>query len=230
MPRAAPRPRPATTVAAPMRTSPVPKTPGRPVAKVTASAARRRCLVAPTPSAPRDSQSSSGPWPMASSTRSHSMMNSVPATRLRAAPSGGVRRAQRHALELDARDLVVGVRHDARRRGLEDGPGALLDHLVDLVRRGHVLHVAAIDERHLLGALADRGAGAVHGREAAADDHDPLARMARVGQAERRDAQVLEAVEHALGVLAGDAQLVGVVAADGHADGVEALVLEVARS
>ena len=32
---------------------------------------------------------------------------------------------------------------------------------------------------------------------------------------------------HAVGVLARDAQLVGVVAADGHADRVEALVLEV---
>ena len=58
-------------------------------------------------------------------------------------------------------------------------------------------------------------------------DHDALAGVARVGQAERRDAQVLEAVEHAVGVLAGDAQLVRVVAADGDADGVEALVLEV---
>ena len=112
-------------------------------------------------------------------------------------------------------------------RGLEDGPGALLDHLVDLVRGGHVLHVAAVDERHLRGALAHRGAGAVHRGEAAADDHDARAGVARVGQAERGDAQVLQAVEDALGVLAGDAQLVGVVAADGHADGVEALVLEV---
>ena len=116
----------------------------------------------------------------------------------------------------------------ARGRRLEDGPGALLDHLVDLVRRGHVLHVAAIDERDLLRPLADRGAGAVHGCEAAAHDHDARALVTRIGQAEGRDAQVLEAVQHAVGVLAGDAQLVGVVAADGHHDRVEALVLEVA--
>ena len=51
--------------------------------------------------------------------------------------------------------------------------------------------------------------------------------MPRVRQAERRDAQVLEAVEDAVGVLAGDAQLVGVVAADRHDDRVVALVLEV---
>ena len=133
----------------------------------------------------------------------------------------------RHALELDAGDPVLLVGHDARRRRLEDGPRALLDRLVDLVGGGHVLHVAAVDERDLLGALADRGARAVHRGEAAADDHDARAGVARIGQAEGRDAQVLEAVEHAVGVLAGDAQLVGVVAADGHADRIEALVLEV---
>ena len=123
--------------------------------------------------------------------------------------------------------LFVVVGDDARRRGLEDGPRALLEHLVDLVRGGHVLHVAAIDERHLGRALADRGARAVHRGEAAADDDDARALVARIGQAEGGDAQVLEAVEHAVGVLAGDAQLVGVVAADGDADRVEALVLEV---
>ena len=78
-----------------------------------------------------------------------------------------------------------------------------------------------------LGALADGGARAVHGGEAAADHHDALAGVAGIGQAEGRDAQVLEAVEHPLGVLARHAQLVGVVAADGDADGVEAAVLEV---
>ncbi len=155
------------------------------------------------------------------------MMNSVPATgsgRRRPEASG---RAQRHALELHAGDLVARVRDDARGRGLEDGPGALLEHLVDLVGGGHVLHVAAIDERDLRAALAHGRARAVHRGEAAADDHDALALVVRVGQAERGDAQVLQAVDDAVGVLAGDAQLVGVVAADGHDDRVEALVLEV---
>ena len=59
----------------------------------------------------------------------------------------------------------------------------------------HVLHVAAVDERDLRGALADRRPRAVHRGEAAADDHDALAGVVRVGQAERRGAQVLEAVE-----------------------------------
>ena len=98
---------------------------------------------------------------------------------------------------------------------------------MDLVRRRHVLHVAAVDERHLLGALADRGPRAVHRGEAAADDDDALARVARVRQAERRGPQVLEAVEHLGRVLARDAELVRVVAADRDDDRVEALVLEV---
>jgi hypothetical protein len=67
-------------VADPVRTSPVPNTPRRPVPNVTASEARRPFFVAATPSAPVASQSSSGPWPMASRTRSQSMTNSVPGT------------------------------------------------------------------------------------------------------------------------------------------------------
>ena len=48
-----------------------------------------------------------------------------------------------------------------------------------------------------------------------------------IRQAERRGAQVLEAVEDLVGVLAGDAQLVRVVAADRDDDRVEALVGQV---
>ena len=91
----------------------------------------------------------------------------------------------------------------------------------------HVLHVAAVDEGHFLGALADRCPRAVHRGEAATDDHDPLADVTGVGQAERRGAQVLEAVEHLGRVLARDAQLVRVVAADRHDDRIEALVGQV---
>ena len=102
-----------------------------------------------------------------------------------------------------------------------------LDGLVDLAGRRHVLHVAAVDEGDLAGALADRGPRAVHRGEAAADDDDALALVVRVGQAERRGAQVLEAVEDLGRVLARDAQLVRVVAADGDDDRVEALVGQV---
>ncbi len=57
----------------------MPNTPGRAVSNVTASAPSRRCLVATGPSDPGPIQSSSGPWPMASSTRSQGIVNSVPA-------------------------------------------------------------------------------------------------------------------------------------------------------
>ena len=68
-----------TTVAAPIRTSPVPKTPGRPVSNVTASALSRRFFVASTPpDDPGPIQDRSGPWPIASRTRSQGTMNSVP--------------------------------------------------------------------------------------------------------------------------------------------------------
>ena len=116
---------------------------------------------------------------------------------------------------------------DPDRAGLEDGGDAFLDRLVDLVRGRHVLHVAAVDEGDLGRALADRRPRAVHRGEPAADDDDALAGVARVGQAERRGAQVLEAVEHLGRVLAGDAQLVRVVAADRDDDRVEALVGQV---
>ena len=56
----------------------MPKTPARPVANVTASALRRFCFVASTPSEPGPIQSSSGPWPIARRTRSQGMVNSVP--------------------------------------------------------------------------------------------------------------------------------------------------------
>ena len=139
------------------------------------------------------------------------------------APAGRVRGAQLHPDELDAGDLALLVGDDPRRAGLEDGRDPFLDRLVDLAGRRHVLHVAAIDEGHLAGALADRGPRAVHRGEAAADDDDALALVLGVGQAEGRGAQVLEAVEDLRRVLARDAQLVGVVAADGDDDRVEAL-------
>ena len=192
---------------------------------MTASALSRVLLGRLDPVAsPGPIQSSSGPWPIASSTRSHGIVNSVPGAgsgRRRPDASG---RAGLHPDELDAGDVAVLVGDDPDRAGLEDGRDAFLDRLVDLVRRRHVLHVAAVDERDLLGALADRRPRAVHRGEPAADDDDALADVVRVGQAERRRAQVLEAVEDLGGVLARDAELVRVVAADRDDDRVEALV------
>ena len=180
------------------------------------------------PQAPRcraaASQSSSGPWPMASSTRSHGIVNSVPGAgsgRRRPDASGSPSCIRMNSTPGDLAGLLV--RDDPRRSGLEDGGDAFLDRLVDLVGRRHVLHVAAVDERDLAGALADGRPRAVHRGEAAADDHDALADVVRVGQAERRRAQVLEAVDDAVGVLVRDAELVRVVAADRHDDRIEAL-------
>ena len=74
-----------------------------------------------------------------------------------------------------------------------------------------------------LRAQPQGGAGRVDGRVAAADDHDPVAQVHLFAQGHR--AQEGHAVEHALGlVLAGDAQLLGLVGANGQKDGGEALV------
>jgi hypothetical protein len=54
--------------------------------------------------------------------------------------------------------------------------------------------------------------------------------MARIGQAEGRDLEVLESVDDAVRVLVGDPQLVRVVAADRHHHRVVALVLEVVEA
>src|SRR3989304_4589550 len=101
-----------------MRTSPVAKMPGRPGAKGTPSAAS-----GPPRAVALDDERRAG-------------------HRLRAAAPRGVRGAHAHALELDPGDAVPLVGDDARGGGLEDGPRALLDGLVDLVRGGHVLPVA----------------------------------------------------------------------------------------
>ena len=179
------------------------------------------------PSEPGPIHVSSGPWPIASRTRSQGIVNSVPGAgsgrrRPDASGSPGCIRMNSHA-----GDVALGVGDDPGRAGLEDRGDAFLDRLVDLVRGRHVLHVAAVDERDLGRALADRRPRAVHRGEAAADDDDALAGVARVRQAERRGPEVLEAVEDLVGVLARHAELVRVVAADRDDDRVEALVLEV---
>ena len=127
--------RPATTVAAPIRTSPVPKTPGRPVSKVTASALRRRCLVASTPSEPGPIQVRSGPWPMASSTRSQA----IDELGARApAPGGAGRRrpARRAPSRMNSTPVTLPFSSVMTRTGpaWKMARDAFLDRLVDLVR------------------------------------------------------------------------------------------------
>ena len=107
---------------------------------------------------------------------------------------------------------------------------AFLDRLVDLARGRHVLHVAAVDERHLAAPWRTEVREQSIAVKPPPTTTTRRARVARVGQAERGDLEVLQAVDHAVGVLVGDAQLVRVVAADGHDDRVEALVLEVVEA
>ena len=170
---------------------------------------------------------SSGPWPMAPRTVSQLDDELRAGHRLRSAAALLVRLAELHALELDAGDLVLLVGHDPGRRGLEDDPRALLDRLVHLVLGGHVLEVAAVDQRHLRSALADARPGAVDGGEAATDDDDPGPLQAGHLDTPGRVVEVLERVHHPVRVLAGDAELVRLVAADSDIDRVVALLEEV---
>jgi len=101
---------------------------------------------------------------------------------------------------------------------------------VGLAGGGHVLHVAAVDERYLLGALADRSPGAVHCREAAADDDYAAAGVARVRQAEGGDLEVFQAVDDADRVLIWNAELVRDVAAGGDDRGVETPLAQVVEA
>lgn len=79
---------------------------------------------------------------------------------------------------------------------------------------GHVLHPAAVDAGHMGGPQPQAGAGGVHGHIAAADHHHPFARQ--VGDPALADVpQHPHGADHALAVLAGDAQLFVVVGADG---------------
>ena len=212
----------ATTVAAPVRTSPVPNTPLRPVAKVTASAARRRCLLGPTPSAPRD-----GPAQVRALAdgQQHPVALDDELGARRPAPGGGGRRhpGAPSAMRWNSMPVTLLFASVTTRTGaawkMARAPSSIISWTS--FARGHVLHVAAVDQRDLRAALAHRRAGAVHGREAAADDHDALAGVVRIGQAEGGDAQVLQAVEDAVRVLTRDAQLVRVVAADRDHHGVD---------
>ena len=219
-----------TTVAAPIRTSPVPNTPGRSVSNVTASALSRRVLASPAvPPSPARSSRAPGPGRSPAGRDRSRIVNSVPGDgsgRRRPDASGS---PSRIADELDAGDLASASSVDDAGSGAawKMARDAFLDRLVDLVRRGHVLHVAAVDEGHLGAPWR------IDVREQSIEVKPPpmtttrLPGVARVGQAEGRGPEVLEAVDDAVGVLAGDAELVRVVAADRDEDGVEALVLQV---
>ena len=95
-----------TTVAAPMRTSPVPNTPGRPVSNVTASALSRDCLVCLGPSLPGARASQLGALADGQQDAVARDDELGAGRRLRAAPAGRVRGAELHPDELDAGDVA----------------------------------------------------------------------------------------------------------------------------
>ena len=140
------------------------------------------------PSAPRASQSSSGP--LADGQQDAVALDDELGARPPAPGGAGRRRPARPgAMRWNSTPVTLLFSSVTTRVGaawkMARAPSSM--HLVDLVRGGHVLHVAAVDERHLRGALADRGARAVHRGEAAADDHDARARRGpdRAGRGSR---------------------------------------------
>ncbi len=161
-----------------------------------------------------------GPDRWRPSTVSHSTMNSVPGIgsgRRRPCASGSPSfmrwNSTPETLPFSPVTMRVGAAWKMRR-----APSSMASCASSAGR--HVLEVAAVDEGHLGCALADGGPRAVDGRESAADDDDASALQARNGNAARRVVEVLEGVDHAVGVLSGDAELVRLVAADADVDGV----------
>ena len=117
--------------------------------------------------------------------------------RHRGAAAGGVRLAELVADELHAGDVAV-LAEDLDRAGEELHPDALALRLAELLLVDDQLGPRpAVDDRDVLGAVAERRPRAVHRGVAAADDHDVLAdldRLAEVGLLHEVDA-VLDALE-----------------------------------
>ena len=91
----------------------------------------------------------------------------------------------------------------------------------------HVLHVAAVDEGDLLGALAHARSSAVHGGVAATNNNHAAPLVVRIGEAECSGVQVVESVDDAVSVFARNTEIVRVVAADCNDDAVVALRLQI---
>ena len=136
-------------------------------------------------------------------------------------------RTELHADELKPGHLVVGIDNHARWSRLEDGAGALFDHLVHLVGGRHVFHVAAVDEGDLFCPLAHARSCAVHRGVAAANHDDAAPFVIRVGQAECGRMEIVESIDDAIRLFAWNAEVVGVVAADRDDHAVVALRLKV---
>ena len=161
-------------------------------------------------------------WLVQGMTMSHGIVNSLPGIGSglrRPLASGGPRRVRWKTMPVT---LPSFVGHHLDRRGEELEAHALEAGLVLLLLVDHhLLRAAAVDDGAGLGAEAQGGARRVHGRVAAADDHDVLADpllLAQVGAL-----QEVDAVDHAVELLAGDVHGDRVHAAGGDHDRVVAL-------
>ena len=124
----------------------------------------------------------------------------------RRAATGGVRLAEAVADELHAGDVAV-LAEDLDRAGEELHPDALALGLAELLLVDDELAARpAVDDRDVVGAVAQARPGAVHRRVAAADDDDVLADvqlLAEVGLLHEVDA-VVDALEVGAGDVEGD--------------------------
>src|SRR5690606_18860061 len=148
--------------------------------------------------------------------------------RLGAATTAGVRLAQAGFHHLDAFHAVLA--DNGHRLAVEQELHAFVLGVLHLAARaGHVPGVAAVGAGHALGALADRGAVAVHGGVATTEHHDLLAlhvdevfrRLLVTQVAVAVGHQEIQRGVHAGQVLAGNATLHVGVSAHAHEHGIE---------
>ena len=132
------------------------------------------------------------------------------------APARGIGLAQPVADEADATDLAV-LAEDLDRAREELHPDAFAFGLAELLLVDDELRTGApVDDRDTLGAVAEAGPRAVHGRVAATDDDDVGADLERL--AEVRLLHEIDAVVDALEIRAGDVERDGIHRARGDGD------------
>ena len=125
---------------------------------------------------------------------------------------------------MQADHLALGAHHRLQGRGQIDHLDALAQGLFHFVLKGrHLIPGAAVDDGHVR-PQSNGGAGHVDGDVAAADDRQLLADL--LGLAQVVAPQELHPLDHARGVLVGDAQGFAHVAADAQEDGLIAFVEE----
>ena len=182
-------------VVGPVTKSPQAKTPRTFVAYVAGSTLIRPRLTSKVDSTGRNVRSAA--WETAGMTVSALITNSEPGIGTGERRPGRVRLAELVADELDAGELAV-LAEELDRAGEELHPDALALGLAELLLVDHELGAGPpVDDRDVLGAVAEAGPRAVHRGVAAADDDDVLAdleRLAEVGVLHEVDA-VLDAVE-----------------------------------